>query len=195
MDLFENYFRRLIRFRTIYCVVLLCGVFLFVGLNTAYANENDDFFDRIKVAFTYRIIQFVEWVDDGGGNKSPANICVYANDNINRLFLDYEWKEINGQDIQVLFLNKLPDASDRCYVLYISHSELAHSPQILKQIASLGKILTVSDIDQFAKLGGMVELKIHEKSVKMEINVSNAMNVGIRFSSKLLEVANIVGRD
>lgn len=146
------------------------------------------------MAFTYKIIQFIEWTEDDE-NKGPVTICVLADKQTDRLFSDFEGKEVNGQAVQVLFLEQSPKASDLCGVLYIGNLEQPRLPQILHQIASMGKILTVSDIDQFAKLGGMVELKVHGRSVKMEVNVSNATNVGIRISSKLLEVANIVQRD
>lgn len=55
----------------------------------------------------------------------------------------------------------------------------------------LGKILTISDIDQFASLGGMIELKIQETNVKMHINLSSADKKGIHFNAKLIEVAKI----
>lgn len=166
---------------------------LLLGLNTAYASENDDFFNKIKVAFTYRLIQFVDLTDNQ--NNSPITLCVLAGSQTNQVFADFEEKEISGQNISVLFLNQIPKSSDQCNVLYISHAEQAQWPHILKQIAPLGKLLTVSDIDQFAKLGGMVELKIHDQNIKIEINISNAKNIGLRFSSKLLEVAKIVEKN
>ncbi|MFI3156934.1 MAG: YfiR family protein [Methylococcaceae bacterium] len=175
---------------------ILLSVFLFVGLSAAYAGENGDFTDKIKVAFTYKIIQFIELPDDTGSKSSGfVTICVIADKQLDRLFADLEGKEINGDEVKVLFLKQSPKSSDQCGILYIGNSEQVRLPQILQQIASLNKMLTVSDIDQFARRGGMVELKIDEKAVKMEINVSNVTHVGIRISSKLLEVANIVQRD
>lgn len=181
-----------LKLRITCCAILL----VFIGLTTAYASENDDFTDKIKVAFTYKIIQFIELADDSDSKSNDfVTICVIAGKQLNRLFADLEGKEINGDEVKVLFLNQAPRSSDPCGVLYLGNSEQARLPQILQQIAPSNKMLTVSDIDQFARLGGMVELKIHEKSVKMEINVSNVTHAGIRISSKLLEVAHIVQGD
>ncbi len=167
--------------------------FLLVGLSTAYATEDDDFTDRIKVAFTYKIIQFIELTDDNGSeSNSSVTICVLAGKQLDPLFADLQGKEIDGHEVKILLLNRVPKSSDLCGVLYIGNSEQARLPQILQQIAPVSKMLTVSNIDQFSRLGGMVELKVHDREVKMEINVSNATNAGIRISSKLLEVAGIV---
>ena len=173
---------------------VLLSVCLFAELTTAYASGIDDFTDRIKVAFTYKIIQFIEWTENTDSN-APVILCVLADKRLDRLFTDFEGKEINGQTVQLLFLEQPPKPSELCGILYIGNLEQARLPQILQQITPQGKILTISDSDHFAKLGGMVELKVHGRSVKMEINVSSATNVGIRISSKLLEVANIVQRD
>lgn len=182
--------------RSLGLLAALFSAFIFTGINAAYASGGDDFTDRIKVAFTYKIIQFIEWTEDAGdASKSPVIICVLADKQLDRLFADFEEKEINGRSVQILFLEQPPKSSDLCGVLYIGSLEQTRLPQILQQIESQGKILTVSDIEQFAKSGGMVELKVHGRSVKMEVNVSSATNVGIRISSKLLEVANVVQRD
>lgn len=178
-----------LKLRASSCAVLL----LFVELSTAYAIGGDDFSDRIKVAFTYKILQFIELTDDAGSESNGSvTICVLAGKQLDQLFADLEGKEINGHEVKVLFLNQAPKSSDLCGVLYIGNSEQARLPRILQQSAPVSKMLTVSDIDRFARLGGMVELKIHDNGAKMEINVSNATNAGIRISSKLLEVANIV---
>ena len=186
---FNKRYRYTLKFRS-----ALLSACLFGGLTTVYASGIDDFTDRIKVAFTYKIIQFIEWTENTDSN-APVILCVLADKRLDRLFTDFEGKEINGQTVQLLFLEQPPKPSELCGILYIGNLEQARLPQILQQITPQGKILTISDIDQFAKLGGMVELKVHGRSVKMEINVSSATNVGIRISSKLLEVANIVQRD
>ncbi len=176
-------------FRPIWCGILLYGASLFAGLRPAYADEKDDFFDRIKVAFTNKIIHFIDLPALVG---KPITLCVLANENLNKLFADFEWKQVNGQDIQVLYIKQPPQLSDQCNILYIGHSEKHLLRYTLKQTASLGKLVSISDIEQFAKLGGIVEFKIHQNNIKMDINLSKATQIGIRFSSKLLEVANIV---
>lgn len=183
----------LLRLRAVGCAIWLL---LLVPIANVYASENDDFTDRLKVAFTYKIIQFIEWTGDAGGeSKGPVNLCVLSGNQLDRLFADFDGKAVNGRAVQVAFLNQLPKSSGQCDVLYIGHAEQIRLPQILQHVESIGKILTVSDIEQFAKSGGMVAFKANERSVKMEINVSSATNSGIKISSKLLEVANIVERD
>lgn len=190
--LFAKDYRNPLKFHASCCAMLL----VFIGLTTASADENDGFIDKIKVAFTYKIISFIELTDNAANEgRGSVSICVIAGNQLDRLFADLDGKEINGNEIKVLFLTQSPKAADHCGVLYIGNSEESRLPQILQQIASLNEMLTVSDMDRFARLGGMVELKVHEKNVRMEINVSNVTKIGIRISSKLLEVAHIVPGD
>jgi len=190
--LFAKGCRNPLKFHASCCAMLL----VFAGLTTASADENDGFIDKIKVAFTYKIISFIELTDNTANeNRGSVSICVIAGNQLDRLFADLDGKEVNGNEIKVLFLTQSPKAADHCGVLYIGNSEESRLPQILQQIASLNEMLTVSDMDRFARLGGMVELKVHEKNVRMEINVSNVTKIGIRISSKLLEVAHIVPGD
>ncbi|TAK03147.1 MAG: YfiR family protein [Candidatus Manganitrophaceae bacterium] len=54
-------------------------------------------------------------------------------------------------------------------------------------------VLTVSDIGQFAKEGGMVQLLTEQNRVRFAINVAVIERAGLKPSSQLLKLAQIVG--
>lgn len=111
---------------TISRALLVFVAFFLSGLTASWANENDDFFNKIKVAFTYRIIQFVNLTE---ANSKPLSLCILSSGNIIQLFKDYEPKRINNQDIQLLFLAQPPKSSDQCSVLYIDNAEKTVCPK------------------------------------------------------------------
>lgn len=53
-------------------------------------------------------------------------------------------------------------------------------------------VLTVGENDQFAALGGMIQLVMENRRIRFKINSSAASECGIRISSKLLALAEIV---
>jgi hypothetical protein len=54
-------------------------------------------------------------------------------------------------------------------------------------------VLTVGDHDDFATTGGVIHFTRENYRVRFEINVRAAERAGLRISSKLLQLARIVG--
>lgn len=177
----------------LYSALWFCAALVLSGFSQVQASGGDDFTDKLKVAFSYKIIQFVEWSERSTENPHRSiNICVMASQRLDRLFGDFEAKPVNGQTVQTVYLKQPPDPSDSCSLLYVDSSQNARLPEILAHVSSQGQILTVSDIENFSRKGGMVEFRSQDKSVKIELNISNITSAGIRISSKLMEVASIV---
>jgi hypothetical protein len=76
-------------------------------------------------------------------------------------------------------------------LLFISRSERARLPELLNQLKG-SPVLTVSDFEGFAQEGGMVNLHLVNKTVKMEINPTVAEEAGLQISGKVLSLARIV---
>ena len=53
-------------------------------------------------------------------------------------------------------------------------------------------MLTVSDMERFAHRGGIITLLTIQDRIRFEINVEAARRSGVKISSKLLKLANIV---
>jgi hypothetical protein len=53
-------------------------------------------------------------------------------------------------------------------------------------------LLTVGEEDGFAEAGGMINLKLQDGKIHLEINVVAAERAQLRLSSKLLSLARIV---
>ncbi len=80
-----------------------------------------------------------------------------------------------------------------CHILFISSSEESQLKEIL---ATLDKtsVLTVSDISQFTRRGGMIQFVVAANKVRFEVNVTSAERTGLILSSQLLKVAINVRR-
>lgn len=77
-----------------------------------------------------------------------------------------------------------------CNILFLSQSERDRAAQIISNVRGRS-ILTVSDIDGFAGIGGMVELFTEKTKIRMRINLEAVRAANLKISSKLLRVAEV----
>ena len=85
-----------------------------------------------------------------------------------------------------------PEDCKRCQIFFASASERAGLPQILGSLRN-SPVLTVTDeVNNFAKLGGIINLIIVDDKIHFEICVDNARQAGLKISSQLLKLAKLV---
>ena len=89
-----------------------------------------------------------------------------------------------------LILRKVDDLSqmESCQMLFIGASE-RHRLQALLPEAQRRGILTISDMRDFTRLGGMISLQTVNNRVTFDLNLSAAGRASITFSTHLLKLA------
>ena len=78
-----------------------------------------------------------------------------------------------------------------CHLVFFGADE---GPELGKMIKPMTHrpVLTVSEVPGFSRLGGIITLKTVNGKLQIEINVTGAELAGLRFSSKLLRLSNVV---
>jgi hypothetical protein len=148
---------------------------------------------EVKAAFIYNLAKYIHWPEASTpAIKKPFVIGVIGKDPFGQA-LD---NAMRGQSLQsravfVRRFSKVEDLAD-CDVLFISSSEKNNLERIVEGLRK-APVLTISDMDQFAERGGMINLTTEEKRVRFEINVEAAERAGLKPSSHLLRLARIVG--
>ena len=147
---------------------------------------------QVKAAYLYNFGKFVEWPTRTDSDSS-FNICVLGEDPFGPTFsATIAGESIKGKNV---LLKRIPRAQDAvgCHILFISSSEEARLKEIL---AALDKtsVLTVSDMPQFTRRGGMIQFVMEANKVRFEVNLTSAERTGLTLSSQLLKVAISVRR-
>jgi len=147
---------------------------------------------QVKAAFLYNFAKFIEWPDEEfPAADSPLIIGIVGDDPFGSI-LDQtvRGKTINGHP---LVLRRFVPGEDfkQCHLLFISRSLKDSVESILAALKS-ESIVTVSEIENFARRGGMINLIVADESVKFEINLPAVERAGLKISSKLLSVARAV---
>jgi hypothetical protein len=146
---------------------------------------------RLKAAFVYQFPQFVEWPARVWEGARSVELCVLRpNSSIAELEQLTRGESLKGRPLVVRPVDAT-DALDTCHVLFVADSASAAVEQILKDTASQ-PILTVGDSAGFLDQGGIIALKVVDRRVRFEIDMSRAQRAGLRISSQLLNLASAV---
>ena len=81
-----------------------------------------------------------------------------------------------------------------CHILFISRSAKGSLPEVL---AAVGRrsVLTVSDMEAFARAGGIIGFVLQAGKIRFEINHEAARRANLTVSSRLLQLASIVASE
>lgn len=149
---------------------------------------------EIKAVFLYNFAQFVQWPPEAfADKKAPLVIGILGSDP----FGSYMDEAVRGETVDgrpfVVRRYDRPEEITDCHILFISRSESGRLDQILGSLKGKS-VLTVGDMDDFSRDGGMIRFVTENNKVRLRINVEAAKSAGLKISSKLLRPAQIVSR-
>src|SRR5450432_2820741 len=146
---------------------------------------------QMKAAILYNLAKFVEWPSNTfKSTTDPITSCILGDSPFGRsLDLQLNGKPIDDRKVVVRHVSEISQARG-CQILMITNSVPKRNSN-LNEIKASG-ILTVGEADGFASEGGVVNLKLESGKVRIQINVEAAEREGLRISSRLLNLAQIV---
>jgi len=174
------------------CALTLLVLFL-SGLFLARAQASKEY--QIKAAFLFNFAQFVEWPSAAFADAStPITIGVLGDDPFGPV-LD---QTIQGETInrRKLIIQRSQQVADLkgCHLVFISKSERSHLADIFDTLGS-SSVLTVSETENFARRGGIINFYLDGNKVRFEINADAAQRKGIKISSQLLKLGKVVSTE
>jgi hypothetical protein len=171
-------------------IVVVLIISLNPTANSAESRRAGEY--ELKAAFLYNFIKFTEWPpEEIAKSDQPFVIGVLGKDPFGAA-LDkvVEGETIFRKPIVTKRFSRLEDAAG-VHVLFISSSEGNNLPAILRALDSYS-ILTVSEIDNFAQRGGVINLKKENERIVFEINIDAAKHAGLSMNAQLLKLAKVV---
>jgi len=149
----------------------------------------------LKAAFLYNFAKFTEWPDDALTPGVPLLLCVINDRAVSEMLVDLtRGHAINGHALVVSTMKPESAELPSCHLLFMSGIDAPRSRALVDSIA--GKpVLTVSDLDKFAQLGGVADFFVENGTMRFTINLEAAQRAGVRLSSKLLSLARFVKDD
>jgi hypothetical protein len=149
----------------------------------------------LKAAFVFNFSQFVEWpTNNFASTNSPFVIGVLGGSNdFVKTLSDLVRNEKNaGHPMTVRASRSVNDLRD-CEIVYIGSSEAPRLREIMAHLRDRS-VLTVSDMDDFIEQGGIIRLYTSNNKMRMKISLDAAKRSRLTISSKLLRLAEVVGK-
>lgn len=173
-------------------LAILLAVLCAPALGTEDARQK-----MVKSAFLLNLAKMSQWPGADENNK-PLIMCLYQRDLLGDGYRLIRKKKVHGRAIKRLVIEDLTQSSN-CDLLYLSSEELRQFVDENEQATRL-PILTVADMTSVPKSnqpikGVHIMLVRREKRIGFAVNLQEAKDVGIGFSSELLKLSTIVGRE
>lgn len=146
---------------------------------------------RVKAAFLFSFAKFVEWPPDAFASADePIGICVLGQNPFGPVLEETVRGKVVANRTFVVLQN--PDAQhiSKCHIVFVSASEGKHSHDFLEELKSKS-VLTVSETDGVDANSGVIDLKLKDGRVRIEIDLVAMERARLRISSKLLSLAEI----
>lgn len=135
--------------------------------------------------------RYIQWPDSAFVvDRTPLMVGVYGHSKIHKALMDaVDGKVVNGRRVMVrrFYWPQVPNS----HLLFIAQSERHRLPWIMKKLEH-STTLTVSEFDDFLTYGGILRMSMKDEKIRFHVNGTAAKEVGLRFSSKFLSVADQV---
>lgn len=163
--------------------LLVATIFASASVVVPHAQEISQEY-QIKAAYLYNFLKYVDW-------PKPINrtflICVAGQNPFGSVLDGLTSNErVRGNPVKTeIILGFEPG----CDVIFTPRT--SNIPAYLQGAAGM-PILTVGETPRFIEQGGIVNFVLENGKVRFEINRNAAERAGLRFSSRLLQLAKIV---
>jgi uncharacterized protein DUF4154 len=145
----------------------------------------------LKAAFLFNFAKFVEWPAYAfKGSDDPITICVLGQNPFGSALEDVvRNKTVANRPLVVRDVSNAQQAS-KCQIVFVSALERKRFRFLLEELKRRS-ILTVGEAEDFTANGGIINFKLKEARVRIEIDAVAAQRAGLHISSKLLSLAEI----
>lgn len=178
------------KFSCLLLALFIIPVFSLGIAKQAYAQE-DNLEYKVKTAFLLNFGKFISWQDQSAFDQNKSfKLGVIGKNPFGSYLLTLEKKKIGGRKIQVVQFADIESAK-QCQMIFISRSERENVGKIIASLAGYA-VVTVSDIENFARQGGMIEFIQVDGRLSFIVNLQQVHNQGIKIEASLLNLAKTV---
>ncbi len=170
-------------FRTLFKTLLLSVGLSLIGISTTESRiVNREY--QLKTAYLFHFAELTEWPDA----ISSVTICYQGDTPLQEYLPVLEGRQVHDRTVHVIRSDG--PSFEQCQILVLSAADVL--TKTLLEKAHSRHVLLVSDADNFARNGGMIQFTIRDNRLKLVVNLPSVKRAGLKLSSKLLRMAEIL---
>jgi len=149
------------------------------------------FEEKIKAGLVYNFLKYTTWpADIVARSNGHLRVCLLGDDTSDDYLYPLSGRMAQQYVITIARVENISETAD-CSLLFVHRSHADSLPDLFRFLK--GKhTLTISDIDQFAEQGGMVELGKDNEQIDLLINKKAVDSAGLIIQGRLLKLARLV---
>jgi hypothetical protein len=192
MQILNNTWHRVIKAHFLVKPIVLFMVCVLMTGMTFVPQGNISREYQVKAVFLYNFCQFVEWPAKAFAHEDDPLIIGILGENPFDNYLEETVKgeKASGHLLEVRHFQQVSQIRE-CHILFINVTGKDEVKKVISTLASRN-ILTVSEITNFTKQGGIVRFFTEDNRTRIRINLEAAKKAELTINSKLLKVADIV---
>ncbi len=145
---------------------------------------------EIEAGLIYNFLKYIEWPSMEAAHRNEITVCIYGDDPFRGYLKTMEGRTVNQRHIDLRSVHD-PAAAAGCDLLFVNAAEKGQWPQLERSLA--GKtILTVSDFDDFANSGGMVEFGRDDDHIRVSLNLDAVIAAKLKVEDRLLKLVTVM---
>ena len=173
-------------------LAVLSGFLLFCATAAVGQDVTES---SLKAAFIHNFVKFTEWPRDVLPPAAPLVACVLGDPAFVDVLGNYvKGHPVDGHDIVVSRVTLDAPMPRSCNLLFVSGITARQASRLVVALNG-APVLTLSDVEQFAQVGGMAQLYVEGGTIRFRVNLDNATRSRLQFSSRLLALAKLVKDD
>jgi hypothetical protein len=142
---------------------------------------------QVKAAILFRCLELAKWPADVSGSASRRlRVGILGKNLFGPSLKLLKGKTVAGRKVIVTNVSGLEQAR-RCQLVFISSSETNRTPGILSGLVRM-PVLTVGEIPGFTDQGGIINLLLVDKNIRLEVNAAAARQSGIVLHPGLIKL-------
>ena len=161
---------------------------LIVGDRPALGQDVTE--EALKGAFLYNFAAFTVWPTEALPPGAPIQACILGDPAVaSALARTAKGHQIAGH---ALVVTTPSDKTVRgCHLLYVAARSAQSAAQAVTSVAA-SPVLTISDVNEFARSGGVAQFFVEAGKMRFRVNLASAKRAKIQLSSRLLSLAELV---
>jgi hypothetical protein len=172
--------------------LLLANLWCFAPAQAQNAAPSIQLYEqKIKAGLVYNFLKYTNWPADViSKTNGSLRVCLLGDDAFNGYLYPLQGRTAQQYLITITEINSIPEATG-CSLVFVHRSAADMLPSLLQSLK--GKhVLTISDIDQFARQGGMIEFGMEDQRVALLINKKAVGAAGLTIQERLVKLAKPV---